>query len=261
MAAICPVNIISPHRDDAAFSLALLLERLLSASCAVRVVNCYTVSAYAPLLATADARVVSTIRAAEDELFFASLPGQPLVADLGRRDAPLRLERSADGVCHPLPFTQGDREEMDAIGPEIERAAAQGPWLLPLAIGNHIDHRLVLSGGLLTAGSRALGFYEDLPYAGRLPEESVVSAARQVESLLGNTLRSLVVGTGDGALRKRALIGAYRSQLADAGMNEIEAYTRRRGGERLWLEDELHRELAGYLRLAQSDCGVQTGGA
>ena len=41
-------------------------------------------------------------------------------------------------------------------------------WLVPLALGGHIDHRLVKLAALKAApdsGARIIGFYEDLPYA------------------------------------------------------------------------------------------------
>ena len=42
------IVVISPHRDDAAFSLGLSIGCWLDAGHAVNVVNCFTRSAYAP---------------------------------------------------------------------------------------------------------------------------------------------------------------------------------------------------------------------
>ena len=110
--------------------------------------------------------------------------------------------------------------------------------VLPLAIGNHVDH--------LTARSAAeagwpptlpIAFYEDLPYSAR-PQ-----AAEQIESRaesLGLDLKAAfvcgAVDAAEAAARKRTLANCYDSQIDANVAEQISQFCNRyQGRERLWM--------------------------
>jgi hypothetical protein len=154
---------LSPHHDDACFSLATAALRLGGV-----VLNLFTISAYTDedLKLSTDPTVVSRIRDAED-LAFAEASGLARF-NLDRLDSPLR-----------------DRDPFDAtdIAPDVEelrpylRRALDGLVITghrrllfcPAAIGGHRDH--IVTRDVVLTDYDELGrdyrivFYEDLPYA------------------------------------------------------------------------------------------------
>lgn len=236
------VVVLSPHQDDAAFSLGIMLSRLAAAGRRVRVLNCFTHSAYAPYGADGDMARVTAERAAEDRACYAAIHHSIEVVDLGLLDAPLRLDCAPGSVCAPRGVETADREAVNRIESALP---AGGALLLPLAFDAHIDHRLALLAGL-RASACARGFYEDLPYAAWVGEAGVMAAVGRIETQLGITLHPhMVAGDGD---RKRAWIGAYRSQATAAELDAIAGYTRAKQGERPWLPVPLAAEWNQLLR-------------
>src|SRR6266536_4289540 len=83
------LTVISPHPDDAAFSLGGTLDALARRGVAITLVSCHSRSVWAPTLSrrrTAD--LVSAVRGREDRAY-AELLGARLVPR-GFADAPLR---------------------------------------------------------------------------------------------------------------------------------------------------------------------------
>jgi len=95
------VLVLSPHRDDAAFSCGLLLLNLLTSGARLTIANVCTVSDYAPYLPEEvydRVNQVTAVRAAEDAVFARRLAKDAAVdessvvfLDLGWQDAPIRL--------------------------------------------------------------------------------------------------------------------------------------------------------------------------
>ena len=81
------------------------------------------------------------------------------------KDAPLRLRCSAGEVCSlaPNPAEKGYTRTREAMSRRHADA-----FVIPLALGAHVDHRTVRDAALAgISPSAACAFYEDLPYAAR----------------------------------------------------------------------------------------------
>ena len=240
--------IVSPHRDDAAFSLGLSLEHWLAAGHTVQVLNCFTQSTYAPysdaasLHANDRVSFVSATRKREDAAWNKRLGRRLQITDLDLLDAPLRLACEVDEVL-TLPIRAGDRALARVAGAIAKLARNGSPEslaiLLPLAVGSHIDHRVTREAGLqaLAASSLPVSFYEDLPYAARL------GGTEQIASLVESTamgLQPAFAGSEDShpelaEQRKRRMAECYDSQIDTEIAGQIAAFCLGYGGrERLW---------------------------
>lgn len=145
--------VVSPHLDDAVLSLPGCIRTL--ALRGERVVV---------LTVCSEGDVGHATRRAEDLAALALLGAVPL--QLGLRDAPQR--RSITPSFRELVLRELTDDDIDAA--TVTRALALaiaevGPstTLLPLGVGEHIDHRIVHAAHTGLAGR--VGFYEDRPYA------------------------------------------------------------------------------------------------
>ena len=238
------IVIVSPHRDDAAFSLGLTIEHWLSAGHTIQILNCFTQSEYAPYsdvgsLHSNDRRsFASALRQREDAAWNKLLRGRLQIADLDLLDAPLRLACGVDDVT-TVEIRPGDRAVARVAG-AIAKAARHGAAIVaPLAVGGHIDHRVVHQAALesLTASSAPLSFYEDLPYAAR------PGAAEQLASLAAETGLELKPGFVSDispdpqaeVVRKERMAQCYDSQIDSAVATQIAQFSMGYlGRERLW---------------------------
>jgi len=239
------IVVVSPHLEDAAFSLSLGIEQWLGRGWTVEVINCFTRSEDAPFSDIAsvhenDRRTyVSGLRAKEDESWRKRLGagrGKDLrVVNLNLKDAPMRLRCSAEEAVTVAPNAESDAKSWAKIVRAVEEACAgaETALVLPLGLGGHVDHRTVVEAVLpwvkANAG-RAVGFYEDLPYALRLSEEEIAA----VVDGLGLGLQAVMVGAGDeGAVeRKRKMVLSYDSQIEDGTAAEMAG--RYEGREKVW---------------------------
>ncbi|GAC1426402.1 MAG: hypothetical protein NVSMB62_23930 [Acidobacteriaceae bacterium] len=240
------IAVLSPHRDDAAFSLSLTIGTWLDRGHTVEVVNCFTRSEYAPF-SNVESRppgdrvtYVTGLRMKEDECWNMQYeakrrPGRLKFKDLGLKDAPLRLNCSASEVCS-IPMNPADRA-MRKIHSGLQQSEA-GAVVLPLALGGHVDHRTARKAFLAVSTSGLpYAFYEDLPYATRLSGEADIGrAAHEIEA----GLEEFFLGVerddvGAAVLRKLRLVQCYDSQISDEMAEGIAAFAARYGGrERLW---------------------------
>ena len=91
--------ILSPHRDDAAFSTGTLLQVAAAAHLPVTILNIFTISAYAPFAEPGlSPEAVTALRLAEDRAVIRHLSAATSLRDLSLLDAPLRLEIRDDQV-------------------------------------------------------------------------------------------------------------------------------------------------------------------
>lgn len=238
------IVVFSPHRDDAAFSLGLSVELWLASGHTVHVLNCFTVSAYAPF-SDADSlhpndrtSFVSATRKREDVAWNKLLGGKLQITDLDLLDAPLRLACSMDEVL-TLPIRAGDRAVARVNGAAAKLARNEWAIALPLALGGHIDHRVTRQAGLnaLAASPRPIAFYEDLPYAAR-PNvaESIAEAVAETGLTLQPSFAGPTVTDIEAAVtRKRHIAECYDSQIDSVEAGTLAHFASRYGGrERLW---------------------------
>jgi hypothetical protein len=122
----------------------------------------------------------------------------------------------------------------DRLQPSIADNHSQ--WYLPLAVGNHVDHRLardtVLSA-LLQANvpPQRIRFYEDLFYAAQLP------GIHDFTSFIPGHPLKLAEQTRIDVRSKCRLLQVYGSQLTWSQIRMVEQYARRFGFrpvERCW---------------------------
>ncbi len=227
------VAIVSPHRDDAAFSCGLLIVALLRADCAVTVVNLFTRSNYAvagcgvALDGTDRTAAVSAERRAEDARAMDTLhaaakwKGSLTLHDFDWLDAPLRLNVETEQVLLvPLEPAELD-SQVQSFAEHLSFLREFDLVLSPLALGDHIDHRIARDAAARVTAPDCLAFYQDLPYAARLSE---IELLRQTAAALPAGMRTCTVHAGCGKSMKENLALCYSSQILPDVAAEIAAY-------------------------------------
>ncbi len=219
---------VSPHRDDAAFSCGIAIQ-YLTGYFSICVANCFTVSEYAPFR-NVEAGTVSELRRREDQAF--ARFSQARLEDLNLIDAPERLNIGVSEISSSRPLDDRDSVPRAAIKEHV-RSLAPDLVMLPLAIGDHIDHRIAQAGAI-DAGEPGLAFYEDLPYCARAPEDA--PSVRASELNLG--LFPLRIGFEGAEEWKRQCASLYPSQIDGKTVSEIAHFSNRySGGERFWVTE------------------------
>lgn len=232
--------VLSPHLDDAAFCLgAALLDGALGE---VEVVNVFTASDYAATSVAGNVPRVTRLRRNEDDRFFALIPGVRRT-DLGQLDAPLRLGIPWQSVCDERSLRGNETVIamlVAAIDKRVRGKARETLVLAPLALGHHIDHRVVRQAALrhLRAGG-AVGFYEDLPYAAGLTLPAIETAVADLARSARKKLSAHLFFARSRSAKKARAIRIYRSQLNPSTVARVMSHGARidpRGfAERIWL--------------------------
>ncbi len=243
------IVVVSPHRDDAAFSLGLSIEDWLQAGHRVEILNCFTQSEYAPFsdvdsLHGNDKRsFVSAVRRREDVAWNKLVGGRLKITDLDLLDAPLRLACSVDEVL-TIEIRPGDRAVARVVGAVRKLAEKVEPGqialALPLAIGEHIDHRVVHHAALeaLATAAVPLAFYEDLPYAARPGADETIEARANATGfeLTPSFTHEVSAAVADLVRRKHRIAEGYDSQIDNDVAWQLASFAERYGGrERLWV--------------------------
>lgn len=242
------IVVVSPHRDDAAFCLGLAVDHWLRAGHKVTVLNCFTQSDYAPFSDVSSLHrndrmsFVSAVRRRED-VAWTKLAGTALqLNDLDLLDAPLRLGCAVDDVL-TVEIRPGDRAVARIAGAlaKMARGATAGTcaFAVPLAVGGHIDHRVVRQAALDALADPAvpLAFYEDLPYAARPDADtSLGSVAAELERELEPCFATPEPSqAGDAIRRKGKIAECYDSQIDSDDVARIAEFSANYGGrERFW---------------------------
>jgi hypothetical protein len=238
--------ILSPHSDDACFSLGYLAMK----SPDVCVVTVFSRSGYLPGLHGKDqittAEAVTEVRQKED-LRFAERAKVNLIS-LGLLDAPLR------GITSPL-HRQPESRDLEYVDAPLNHClkifrsqSDRLPMLFaPLGIGMHIDH-LTLRDWTLNhfaslSGDYRIGFYEDLHYASDKHARNL--GIRDFKQRLnpGLSCRRLELPLGKEVSFKLELLESYASQFLN-GKPSISAFTPAAGDkvephEAVWLVDRI----------------------
>ena len=245
------ILILSPHRDDSAFSLSIAIIKWLTARHTVTILNVFTRSRYAPYSDAAfvhendELSYVSAMRLREDEHFLRrvtetlpkGLKNHLHMIDLNLKDAPIRLRIPLEELSDtPVNPTDPSIEKIRKALTRQSEAGAMEALVLPAALGKHIDHLTVREAAMPFTSTIPSAFFEDLPYATTHPSaatdlESLREAAEQCHEPLSPVLYKIESAVE----RKRKLIVGYASQIDDeAGTLISEFATRYNGGERLW---------------------------
>jgi LmbE family N-acetylglucosaminyl deacetylase len=227
------LTVLSPHQDDAALSVGMTIRAAARSGRPVRILNCFTVSEYAPHNGARGAAEVGRVRQAEDREFASRMGAAVEVIDLGLEDAPIRFGCPVSAVRRRR-VGVGERETAARIAEALARVA-DGLVLAPLGLGRHIDHLVAREAAIRFAQAGGhVAFYEDLPYAAELRDCCVRRAADGAALRVGTRLGGGVVRDREAASRKRFAIEAYESQLSAEQFDAVIGYGARRGGERLW---------------------------
>ena len=207
------VLVLSPHFDDACFSIGSLLEQLGSGT----LINVFNRSLYLARLPAGvaqplDEAVVGAIRGEEDARFAAH-------CGLTRRQLGF-AEPGFDGR-RPNDLS-GLPRDVEAAGAAVHAALLEHvagpdrrPYLLaPLALGRHVNHhavhQIVRAHAPQLMTHFRLGFYEDLPYA-HDPVERARGLQRFAAEWRG---QGFVRHTWSGGWpAKRSLVAMYATQL------------------------------------------------
>jgi Uncharacterized proteins, LmbE homologs len=196
-----PLLFLSPHPDDLALSVGGTLIRLSRAGMKLRAITFFTESLFSPYLKVGD---ISRTRKEEDSLYFRSLGIEYLQLNLP--DTSLRYPDNLLG--------EGIHEEEHLVSQAMELLSKERPKAVfsPLAIGNHLDHRIVKKAALLSFPSSKLVFYEDLPYASRVNHSGPEGALR------------CEVDVTDVIDDRERLLTIYRSQIGEEEMELVRRY-------------------------------------
>jgi hypothetical protein len=250
------ILILSPHRGDAAFSLSLAITNWLAARHTVTILNVFTRSLHAPF---SDAEFVhendrmsyvSAMRLREDELFSQrltqSLPKSAKsnlqMIDLNLKDAPIRLRCPIEELCdRPVNPDDPAIEKIRKALTRQSEAGAMEALVVPLALGEHVDHLTVRASVLSLTPTLPSAFYEDLPYAATHPSAAtdLYALREELTTQLNEPLTPVLCRTPSAGELKHRLLALYASQLDDdAARWIIDFGLRYQGGERLWANQD-----------------------
>lgn len=225
------VVVLSPHRDDAAFSLALSISRWIATGTDVSVLNFFTRSDYAPY--APDGADIPALRAAEDVKALRAIATTIKMHSLPLLDAPLRLPIDFGSITNPDVFTPVP-DEVAQLGRVITDFCRRSLLIAPLGLGEHIDHRTVRDAALAVFDPKRIAFYEDLPYAAWTSEAAIRERVSVLEGELN--VRLFPSRQRSRTLRwKSRVIRKYESQIDDRMVETIARYGEKYSGrERIW---------------------------
>ncbi|MEP7119735.1 MAG: PIG-L family deacetylase [Byssovorax sp.] len=250
LAAVSHV-VLSPHLDDAALSVGGLIARRTAAGESILVVTIAAGSppAHAILSPFAasfhrawglDATDAVAHRRREDEAALAILGAGGM--RLEWLDAVYRRPELYDTEAALFGEPAADDRlqiELSAALAPILAASPRALVLAPLAVGGHVDHRIVHRAAVeIAAQGREVAFYEDLPYA------TMPDAVAQRRAALGFDTGPVTFDITGALDRKIAAILAYSSQIGslfgdgEQARSAITAYALSVGedapAERIW---------------------------
>jgi LmbE family N-acetylglucosaminyl deacetylase len=222
------VYILSPHIDDAIWSLGSLILELVSRGIEVNVITIFSTSSYAngELLKPT---VATKIRKAEDSRAL-KLAGVNQSIYLDYDEAVVRgvsLNRIVDKLHVP------SVEMVNSIREDISRIVQSNLVLLvPGGFGYNIDHLVVRQAAEGVKIDRVY-YYEELPYAAR--DVRVASALNFLRSIGYTRIKSPVDQNLINEHTK--LYNVYKSQIKPTHIEQIEKYLLK-DGFGIWIRNE-----------------------
>lgn len=219
---------LSPHPDDLALSVGGTILNLRSVGVEIKVITFFTTSTFSPYLKTDR---VPEVRIEEDRSYFSSLRIEYLHLDLP--DTSVRYPSNLLG--------KGLLEEAELLGAVTRTLADEGGALFvfsPLAVGGHLDHRIVKRGAELSFPPSKLIYYEDLPYVAEM-EWTGLEGWSKCE-----------VDIREFWDERERLLRIYRSQVSEAELELVRRYLSRGGRkvETLWTK---YREVCSELGISK----------
>ena len=231
------VTILSPHLDDAVFSLTHTIDRWCSLSVDLTVVNFFTRSEYGPRIVLrgmgqkADRPQVSVTRMREDRRALRTIGPQIRIEDYSLLDGPVRRRTSLQAMFD-LNSVAIAASEVASLRFLIEKYIRKSLVLAPLGLGGHLDHLTVKAAALLAAKDKKLGFYDDAPYVRWAGAEEI----SQRVSDTGISLVSRFVSAARPHRFKERTVASYQTQIDRAEAQKIARFSiGRRSGERIWI--------------------------
>lgn len=232
------VTVLSPHSDDAPYSVAGVMRALAVEGIQVGMLTLFSRSDFAPNRPGLGPAEATALRLAEDVAAGSLIDPRIRVGWLDLMDAPLRLGLRGSAVVSREPFDPAALALADAVADVVAQRCPAGETVLaPLGLGWHIDHRIAAQAGVrLSRGGRQVHFYEDLPYAGFTRSSRLWLAQARRLRVLRLSLRAADVGSHALIDLKRDVFDTYVTQANPGFWSGLERQTQRRGGaERLWL--------------------------
>lgn len=227
--------LLGAHCDDLAFSLGGALYDGYFGR--VQPITVYTVSNYSRRHPPMEIAMIGKRRCQEDRRFFCRIPTAAPPLWLGRPDAPLRLGiEPADTRSIKIPL----HEEAGFLAAELAHCPFSFERVVaPLALGGHIDHLQVRAAAMHLRENRELLFYEDLPYAGEISPEEILTAVKALAEELGGELTPLFLPSPAILPARQWAIRCYSSQIGPESLEQLMAHPRRIGekdipAERIW---------------------------
>ncbi len=246
------ILIFSPHRGSAAMALPVAIAHWLSQGHRVTLLTVFSRSLEAPF-SDADTvhpndrlTYVSAMRRKEDEQFQRLHP-KLIMLDLNLKEAAIRHRISAEDTFS-LPASPADTA-VEKIQKALAKLAS-GPasavqsLVLPLGLGEHLDHRVVRDAVLSAERSRELpiAFYEDQPFAAQMSktqtQEPRVALPRLADFDLSRYQPRLVGSENARSIRAKTL-ALYASQLDEQLAAEtIAGAATHQDSDRIWTAPE-----------------------
>jgi LmbE family N-acetylglucosaminyl deacetylase len=208
-----PLIVLSPHFDDACFSLGGFLKALGHGI----LINLFTHGRYVvqPRLARADLTqdAVRYVRDKEDRAFAAACG---LVRhDLECEEPSLRRRRPGEMAGLPDDVAQIEDRLLALLFALAAESGTPSALFVPLGIGRHVNHRATTEAILRNLARLQpffeFYFYEELPYASNIFYR--MAALERLGHRAGPVRRHVFAAPWR---EKRALIGLYQSQLRRA---------------------------------------------
>ena len=199
----------------------------------IQVTNCFSISNYHISGDKLETQAVTELRKREDRSVEQALKGIARFAYLDLPDAPLRGNVNLSSS----PFDVNDFRILSLVADYLSK---RKNLIVPLALGNHIDHRICCYAALMSDTSNLYGFYEDLPYAGRLKEEDILAHINGLEVAFQVRFTPKLFAGLDFLEAKKELCSLYRSQLKPWYIEKILDHFNVLKGERIWVPVKKH---------------------
>ncbi len=229
------ITVLSPHCDDASFSLGVALRSWSAASIKLQVLNFFTQSAYAPHSSAQTVGEISTAREEEDRKALAFIHSGIQVISLNLLDAPLRLRLPFSQITQEESSLRITPQELSDLSQTIQQHCTGSLVVAPLGLGNHVDHLAVLRAACNSLAPAVLAFYEDLPYATWTSSSDLQARLEWIEGMRGTPLEPFLVQSQDAVQQKRQLAGFYQSQITAEEADNIARHAKiYDNGERIW---------------------------
>ncbi len=221
--------VLSPHLDDAALSVGGIVAAAGSRALVVTVCTADAPAEITPFAeslhrAQGGARVAE--RRAEDRAAMARLGCDFIWADL-----PDAIYRGYASWPDLFGAPRADDPLRARLAEILSTLPAGAEILAPLAVGGHVDHRLVRQVASARGFAR-LGFYEDFPYVAQDPHalaQVIGGLSARVVDLSATALAARVAAVAEYASQHAMLTGGTAALL-----DMLRDHVAEVGGERTW---------------------------